>query len=148
MTIYDLAQPFIGLKEFAGERDNPYIRWAHSLCTIGEQPDEVPWCSSFLNSLAWLLRLPRSRSALARSWLKVGKPVLGPTDTPQLGDVVILKRGRGEQPGPENMTAPGHVGLFAGFDGDHVLSLGGNQNDEVNISPYDKAKILGIRRLA
>lgn len=147
MTLYDFAQRFVGMKEFAGEDDNPFIRWSHSLCTIGEQPDSVPWCSSFLNALAWMLRLPRSKSAMARSWLEVGVPVAIGDAEPGY-DVVILQRGSGPQPGPEITNAPGHVGLYAGTEGGYVLVLGGNQSDAVNIRRYDKGRILGIRRLA
>jgi len=60
---------------------------------------------------------------------------------------VILKRGPGEQPGPEVIDAPGHVGLFAGFDATRVLLLGGNQSDTVQVSQYARDRILGIRRL-
>ena len=70
-----------------------------------------------------------------------------PSDSPQIGDIVVLRRGTGPQPGPEDTTAPGHVGLFAGYEGGNVLVLGGNQGDEVNISRYDRGRILGIRRI-
>jgi hypothetical protein len=62
-------------------------------------------------------------------------------------DVVVLKRGSGNQPGPEVIKAPGHVGFFAGLNTTHVAMLGGNQSDSVNISFYDTDRILGIRRL-
>ncbi|MCL2915995.1 hypothetical protein L2725_19835 [Shewanella corallii] len=61
--------------------------------------------------------------------------------------MVILKRGKGAQPGPDVIKAPGHVGFFAGFDGNDVLVLGGNQSDEVNVGRYPASKLLGIRRL-
>ena len=150
MTLYDFATRFVGMKEIVGDTDNGFISWAHSLCGLGhDTPDEVPWCSSWLNALAWMLRLPRSKSAAARSWLEVGVPVLGPSDVPRVGfDVVILKRGGGDQPGPEvTRGAPGHVGLFAGIEDDKVLILGGNQSNEVNIQRFPKNRILGIRRL-
>ena len=148
MTLYEFAMRFVGTKEVAGDADNPFIRWCHASTTMGEQPDSVPWCSSFVNRLCWMLRLPRSKSAAARSWLNVGVPVMGPSDDPTVGyDVVILKRGSGEQPGPEVIDAPGHVGLFAGFEGGKVLVLGGNQSDAVNIQRFDRSLILGMRRL-
>jgi hypothetical protein len=46
------------------------------------------------------------------------------------------------------MTAPGHVGFFAGLDGGpRAPGLGGNQSDAVNVSSYPRSRILGIRRL-
>ena len=79
--------------------------------------DEVPWCSAFMNYICWLLRLPRSKSLRARSWLSVGTPI-DISDARPGFDVVILKRGIGRQPGPDNLTATGHVALFAGLEGD------------------------------
>jgi hypothetical protein len=63
-------------------------------------------------------------------------------------DVVIFKRGSGNQPGPDVIEAPGHVGFFAGREGNRVLVLGGNQSDSVNVSRYPSRRLLGIRRLS
>lgn len=62
-------------------------------------------------------------------------------------DVVIFKRGGGNQPGPDVINAPGHVGFYAGIQGKDILVLGGNQNDTVSISGYAKSRLLGVRRL-
>jgi uncharacterized protein (TIGR02594 family) len=147
MNTYQLAQRFVGeVKEWPGNKHNPLIQWWHSLCGLPDTPDEVPWCSSFVNGIAWLLRLPRSKSAAARSWLKVGVPVS--MSQAALGDVVVLQRGSGPQPGPEVTSgAPGHVGFYAGREGAHVLVLGGNQSNEVNVSRYPLERVLGVRRL-
>lgn len=148
ITLYDLAQRFVGLKEIAGEKDNGFIVWAHSLCGLSDVHDEVPWCSSFLNALAWMLRLPRSKSAAARSWLELGYPVELEHATAGF-DVVVLKRGGSDQPGPEvTRGAPGHVGLFAGRQVDgRILVLGGNQGDQVSIAAFPANRLLGIRSL-
>lgn len=147
MTLYELAQRFVGMGEIAGAKNNGFISWAHSLCGLAaDTPDEVPWCSSWLNALAWMLRLPRSKSAAARSWLEVGAPV--PLEQASIGDVVIFKRGTGIQPGPEiTRGAPGHVALYAGIEGAFVLALGGNQGNEVSIARYAAASVLGVRRI-
>jgi hypothetical protein len=85
-----------------------------------------------VNYVAWLLRLPRSKGLRARSWLAVGEPIA--LEEAESGyDVVVLKRGAGEQPGPEVMDAPGHVGFFAGVEGQDVLLLGGNPGDSVTV---------------
>ena len=64
-------------------------------------------------------------------------------------DVVVLKRGGENQPGPEVLDAPGHVGLFAATTckRDKVYMLSGNQNNAVTIAPYPAERILGIRRI-
>jgi uncharacterized protein (TIGR02594 family) len=147
LTLYDLAQRFVGLAELTGGKNNGFIQWAHSLCGLDpETPDEVPWCSSFLNALAWIMRLPRSKSAAARSWLEVGLPV--PLPQAVIGDVVIFTRGAPPQPGPEvTRGAPGHVALYAGMDNTSVLALGGNQGDKVSIARFPAIDVLGVRRL-
>ena len=62
-------------------------------------------------------------------------------------DVAVLKRGTGNQPGPNVIDAPGHVGLFAGREGTSILILGGNQADAVNVSSFPASRLLGLRRL-
>lgn len=147
ITAFDLAQRYIGVHEIVGEEDHPLILWWHSLCTLKASNDEVPWCSAFVNGIAWELRLPRSKSALARSWLEIGRLVRPPM-LPNPGfDVVILKRGAGEQPGPEVINAPGHVGFFVGMTDSHIEMLGGNQRDSVSIARYPIDRVLAIRRL-
>lgn len=148
MTAYDLAQRFVGeIHELNGSDHHPFIQWAHSLCGLGSnQPDETPWCSAWANAIAWTLRLPRSKSAAARSWLRVGVPV-SLNDARPGYDVVVLQRGAGPQPGPDVINAPGHVGFFAGLDGPSVLILGGNQGDGVSLAPFPRSRVLGVRRL-
>lgn len=146
LTAFNLAQRFVGLEEVSGKTANPQILAMLQLDGKWPQDDSVPWCSAFVNYVAWLLRLPRSKSLRARSWLLVGEAVV--TSAPQVGfDVVVLKRGGGGQPGPEVIKAPGHVGFFAGMNSAHVAMLGGNQSDSVNTSFYDLERVLGIRRL-
>jgi len=146
ITAYELAQRFVGMTEVAGKVSNPQILAMLQLDLSWPEQDEVAWCSAFVNYIAWLLRLPRSKSLLARSWLQVGVPI-DPVEAEPGFDVVILKRGGENQPGPDVINAPGHVGFFAGGDKDIVLILGGNQSDSVNISRFFVQNILGIRRL-
>ena len=145
-TAFDIAQVFVGTKEVGGAMDNPQILAMLKLDNNWPQDDEVPWCSAFVNYICKLLRLPRSKSLLARSWLEVGKEIGLPNAKPGF-DIVILKRGSGEQPGPEDTTAPGHVGFYAGQAGNFVQVLGGNQSDSVKVSHYPISRILSVRRL-
>lgn len=112
------------------------------------EDDSTPWCSAFVNFIAWLLTMERSKSLAARSWLLVGRPVPLGEAAPGF-DVVVLKRGSGKQPGPEVLSAPGHVGFFVGLsaDGKSVQVLGGNQGDEVSIASFPTTQVLGVRRL-
>jgi len=139
VTLLDLATRFIGELPEKAKGDNNFIQWCHERTTLGEQPDEVPWCSSFLNGLCWILRLPRSKKANARSWLDIGVSPSVPTPG---YDIVILERG------PVN-SLQGHVGVFAGFEdnGETVLIIGGNQSNNVTLARFPQNKVLGIRRL-
>lgn len=157
VTAYDIAQRFVGMKEVPGSASNPQIMAMLNLDQDWPEDDEVPWCAAFLNYVAWLLRLTRSKSLRARSWLQVGEPV--PIKDARVGfDVVILSRGKGDQPGPEVINAPGHVGFFSGIEwltekesaehlAENFLMLGGNQSNTVSVATYPLSRILGVRRL-
>ena len=126
---YDIAERFVNTKEVGGKVDNPQIMSMLNLDMAWPSSDEVPWCSAFANYIAWLTRLPRSKDLRARSWLRVGKGIQLYDAEP--GDIVVIKRGKGEQPGPDVYDAPGHVGFYAGIMGEFIEILGGNQSDTV-----------------
>jgi uncharacterized protein (TIGR02594 family) len=86
--------------------------------------------------------LMRTGSAAARSWLEWGVGL----DVPPYGCITVLQRGRGPQPGPEVVDAPGHVGFFLGMANEmDILLLGGNQSNSVNVSLYPKHRVLSHR---
>ena len=148
ITAYDLAERFVGVSEIPGSQDNPQLLAMLRLDGSWPEHDEVPWCSAFTNYVCWLLRLPRSKSLRARSWLTVGRPIELCHARPGF-DVVVLSRGS-NAPGPEVLDAPGHVGFFARLDSvraQHVELLGGNQSDSVRVSRYPAKRVLGVRRL-
>ena len=140
ITAFDLAQRYVGIHELAGAQLNhPLIAWWLSLCGYPTTvTDETPWCSAFVNGIHWELRLPRSKSAAARSWLKVGIPVM-PVDA-RIGDVVVLRRGTN--------PALGHVGFLAGrrVGSDIVSVLGGNQGDGVSIRDFPLSDVISMQR--
>lgn len=147
ITAFDIAQRFVGVTETPGLTATPQILAMLRLDGAWPSDDSVPWCSAFTNWIAWLLRLPRSKSLAARSWLEVGRPVSLEQAEPGF-DVVVFSRGKGKQPDASVIDAPGHVGFFAGVEGDNVLSLGGNQGDSVSVARFPKARVLGVRRLS
>jgi len=142
ITPFALAQRFIGIAEVPGSAANPQILAMLKLDGDWPQDDAVPWCSAFVNYICWLLRLPRSKSLRARSWLLVGTPITAPEPG---FDVVILNRGGPQDPAV--IEAPGHVGFFAGWEGSNVLLVGGNQGDRVSLSRYPTTQVLGLRRI-
>lgn len=146
-SAYEIASQYLGVAEVPGSESNPSVLAMLRLDADWPKDDETSWCSAFANWIAHQLGLPRSKSLLARSWLAVGFPVELAKAERGL-DVVILSRGDGEQPGADNTTAPGHVGFYAGRDGDRVMVLGGNQSDRVTIAAFPLARVLAVRRLA
>src|ERR1041385_3391628 len=120
VTAFDIAQRFVGVKEVPGSAANPQVLAFLRLDSSWPKDDEVPWCSAFVNYVAWLLRLPRSKDLRARSWLNVGVPVV--LSQAAVGfDVVVVKRG--------DDPTQGHVGLFAGVAANgRIHILGGNQS--------------------
>lgn len=137
ITAFDIAERFLNLSEVKGTIDNVQIMAMLHLDTDWPQHDEVPWCSAFVNYVCWLLRLPRTRSLAAISWETVGSPITL-DDAIKGFDIVVLKRGTGRQR---------HVGFFAGTNNATVLLLGGNQNNQVNVSAYDVKNVTAVRRL-
>ena len=117
ISAFDLAMRFIGTKETPGVASSPMVLAMLKLDNEWVTGDNVPWCSAFVSFIAWLLRLPRSKSLAARSWLQVGQAIAIEEARPGF-DVVILQRGAGPEPGPDVIQAPGHVGWFAGREGD------------------------------
>jgi len=142
---FDIAERFVGTKEVGGKIDNPAIMSMLTLDKDWPSNDEVPWCSAFANYVCWLCRLPRSKDLRARSWLTIGKGI--DLDKAEPGDIIVLQRGSGDQPGPEVIDAPGHVGFYAGMFQGFIEVLGGNQSDQVKISRYPVKRLLGVRRL-
>lgn len=133
-----LASSMIGLKEISGQENNPEI--VRMFSEIGHswvKDDETSWCSCFVNWLALKCNASKSGKLDARSWLSVGIA----TEYPEPGDVVVFWREKKD-------SWKGHVGLFLGYakNGD-IYCLGGNQNNEVNISIYPAMRLLGFRKL-
>ena len=152
-----IAERLLGTTEVPGRsEDNPLIVAMHHW---GAQSpwfnnDEVPWCSSFVCFVARLARRerPRTAKARARSWLTVGHevkldPWLFQINEVSKNTVAIFARGSGDQPGPEVLDAPGHVGFLVDWDPVSMSILGGNQSDSVTIERYPMSRLLGVRHL-
>lgn len=147
ITPFLVAQRFLGLRETVGAQHTAAIVAMLQLDDRSVRDDETPWCSAFVNYVAWLLWLPRSKSLAARSWLTVGTPITI-FEAGAGWDVVILQRGANAAPASV-LAAPGHVGFFAGLDKTRnvVKVLGGNQGDAVTVAEFPLARVLGVRRL-
>lgn len=136
-----LARDLIGLKEIHGPQHSAEIlRMAQDARLGWVRDDETAWCSIFVCAMFERVGIKSTRSAAARSWSTWGVDVLNPympADIP-LGSVVVYSRG-------SNVTQ-GHVGFPVGVNAaGHILTLGGNQADQVSISPFHPGRIVAVR---
>lgn len=138
MNLLETALSQFGVQEIPGAESNPVIvRYAKDIgYGAVVLTENTAWCSIFMNWCALKAGLERSGKLNARSWLNFGEEI----NSPQLGDVVIYWRG-------EKDGWKGHVGIYITEDKDSIFTLGGNQGNMVKISPYNKARVLGYRRL-
>lgn len=130
----------LGTEEIVGDKHNPQVlKYASDTKIAGITTDEIAWCSTFVNWVAWKAGLQYSGKANARSWLNVGTKVT----LPEPGDVVVFWR---ESP----QSWKGHVGIFVGvsFDKKRVYCIGGNQGNRVSVSAYRIDTVLSYQRLA
>ncbi len=137
MSPYQIAREelALGVQEVPGKADNPRIVAYHASTNGGPAPDELAWCSSFVN---WCVRqsgLQGTNNKWAMSWHDDGWGT-DVTQTPQEGDIVVFRRDGAAEPG-------GHVGFFVADAGAGVLVLGGNQGNRVSIAAYPKNGVLG-----
>lgn len=133
----ELGLKYYGLKEISGTENNPRIvQMFHEAGFDYIDDDETAWCSAFINWLALQTGYEHSSSLLARSWLEFGEIV----PVPDLGDIAIFSRG-------DKNSYFGHIGLYITERDGYIYVLGGNQNNEVNISKYSKMRLLGFRKL-
>lgn len=130
------ARAYIGVREIKGPRHEPRIVKWWTAINAPFRDDETPWCGAFVGGVLDEAGLPIvAGGAAARNWLKL--PVK--LSRPAVGAVVVFWRG---SPG----GASGHVGFVVGRDRyDHLMVLGGNQSDAVNIKPFDRSRVLGYR---
>ena len=122
-----------GVQGIPGATHNSRIIEYHQATTLKATDDETPWCSSFVNWCMQQVGMEGTKSAAARSWLKWGVRL----EEPKEGCVVVIARGIS--------SWQGHVGFFADITGGHILILGGNQGNEVNLSSYSENRLLGYR---
>lgn len=126
------ARRYIGVKEIPGKVHHPRIvEWWKKIRRGGIKSDEVPWCAAYIGAMLENVGIVSSRFESARSYLSWGIKL----NTPVLGAIAVFARAGG-----------GHVGFVVADDGaGRLLILGGNQNDQVSIAPFDKSRVIGYR---
>lgn len=124
-------------REIPGVGENPWIKdLSQALGHTWVTSEDVPWCSEAVNVSLLKTGFLITGSAAARSFLKWGEE----TKTPTMGDIAVFWR---NPKGSNN----GHVGFYINETPTHIRVLGGNQNNEVNISEYPKTQLLSYRKV-
>lgn len=130
-----LAFDVLKLSEAPGKLTNPQISQMFEALGFGKMDEITAWCSAFVG---WILKRSGHKyipTLKARDWLAYP----GPTkqlDELKPGDIVILWR-------VTQTGNLGHVGFYIDQDSDNIYILGGNQADQVNITPFKKMRFLG-----
>lgn len=138
LSLNAVAQQYIGRNE--DNRTDAKVLSDFFKAANGTQidPKITAWCAAFVNAVLATEGLPGTGSLAARSFLDYGKSV----DSPQKGDIVVLKRGSN----PDK----GHVGFFDGFDKDgNPVLISGNAGGgkAVTRQSFSKGDVLGYRRV-
>ena len=133
-VLLEAARRYSGLNENrAGDRTT--LTGLFQQANLNVDPKITAWCAAFVNAVLATEGLPGTGALNARSFLTYGKEV----DSPEKGDIVVLKRGKS--------STEGHVGFYAGRRADgRVLVTGGNQGDSVSTAAFDQSRVLGYRR--
>ncbi len=137
LMIMQIASAEIGISELPGpENEQRILEYKQSTPLISHTPDEVPWCSSFVN---WVLNkagVIGTGNPMAKSFLNWGYTITG---DPFPGCIVVLNRGSNKM--------YGHVGFFKyrRSPGGWVHVLGGNQSNQVKVSLYAESDVVSYR---
>lgn len=128
------AFTYLNIDEKPGPASNPEIvAFYQDAGAPTIKDDATPWCAAFVGAILERSNIQSTKSLLARSYLKWGIPL----DEPKTGAIAVFKRG--------TSTTNGHVGFVISHNNQEIFILGGNQSDAVNITPYNKSQLLGLR---
>jgi uncharacterized protein (TIGR02594 family) len=138
--IFGEAQRYMGRREDVGS-DRTALRGlfgqAAEQAIRNVDPAMVAWCAAFVNAVLATQGIRGTGRLDARSFLQYGRA----TENPQVGDIVVLKRG--------NDPNAGHVGFYAGQDArGNIRVLGGNQGPgrgQVSTRTFNRGDVLGFR---
>jgi uncharacterized protein (TIGR02594 family) len=123
-----------GVQEIPGANSNPIIlSWAQEVgINKVYKNDDTAWCGLWMAVVTQRAGYKPVEAPLwARNWAKFGQPA----DRASLGDILVFTRLGG-----------GHVAVYVGENKTHYYMLGGNQNNQVNISLRAKDTLIAVRR--
>lgn len=124
------ARTHLGKSEVPGAKHSPFVLSLWKALGRPYKDDETPWCGGFVGYCMAQAghegpKIPERASAWG-DWGKACAPVPGA--------VAVFTRAGG-----------GHVGFLVGQSDASWYVLGGNQSNQVNIMPIDKARLSATR---
>ncbi len=128
------ARQYLGTREIGEGKAT--LRELFGTAGISVDPEKVAWCAAFVNAVLAGQGIKGTGSLSARSFLTFGTA----TNRPLPGDIVVLRRGTGDQ---------GHVGFFEGTDArGRIRVTGGNQGRDgaVTSTSFARDEVLAFRR--
>lgn len=137
LKAYESAAKDHGTWEWKQGHNPKVVKYFADVGHGGVKDDETAWCAAFVGAHLKRVGLPHTGALNARSYLDWGFPVS--VSDAEVGDIVVFSRGD-----PNGWQ--GHVGFYHSQDHSRIFVLGGNQGNQVNIKPYSKERLLGVRR--
>ena len=134
---YRYAKEDLGTWEWAEGHNPKVVQYFADVGHSWVKDDETAWCAAFVGAMLKKAGYKHTGKLNARSYLDWGSPVTLKEAKP--GDLVIFSRGD-----PNGWQ--GHVAFFVREEDDFIVTLGGNQNNQVNYSKYPKTRLLGVAR--
>jgi hypothetical protein len=138
LTVYEEAKRWEG-KTAYGNRQELKAFLAQGNNNVPVDPARIPWCAAFANAILNREGYSTTGSLAARSFLTL----IHKTKNPEIGDIVVLKRGRNGY--------SGHVGFFEGYEEyegvKYVKVFGGNTDKAITTGWFPVKAVLGYRKV-
>jgi len=135
---YELANEDDGTWEWSEGHNPKVLQYFKDVGHAWVKDDETAWCAAFVGAMLKRAGMAHTGKLNARSYLDWGEEVEN-LDEAIEGDIVVFWRGS-----PDSWQ--GHVGFYVKHDETYVYVLGGNQGNQVNVRPYKRDRLLGVRR--
>ena len=135
--LLDIALTQYGVHEIPGELNNPEVmKYYHDTDRKWVNSETTPWCDAFIDWCCWKIGLGFTDGLNARQWLEYCTKV----ELIEEADLVLYWR---ESPD----SWKGHISIPIAEREHMIFSLGGNQGDMVQISPYFANRKLAYLKL-